>query len=224
MKAFAPALAMALLALAPLPAAAAPVAPSAPASPDFVQLVSIQGLPGDSLVRERFMAGFRGQFAEDELPAERRSGDGPWAPASAVTNRFRWLEGDADETAWQLQVVIGAPQAVVLPQRSAEHGHRSLESHRRSRGMIAAFTVQAPDPGSGLPPPVRERFAFSFPAAAADSGAVLAMPGVGYLFPWNDAGRIVARLALDVLHRQRGGLDDDERLAVAPAMRAEAGR
>lgn len=224
MRTFAFTLSLLLLVAASHPDAAAGATPAAPGLPNFVQLASIAGLPNDSVVRERFMAGFRGEFAGDEVPAERSSGSGVWEHSAPVSNRFKWLEGDATADAWQLQVVIGAPPAVVLPQRTTEKGHRALESHRRSRGMIAVLTVQAPDPGSGLPPAVQERFAFTFPAGAADSSAALAMPGVGYLYPWNDAGRAVARLALDMLHHQRGDMAAGERLVIAPALRAEAGR
>jgi hypothetical protein len=228
----APATVLALLLAVALPAVSAAAdivpapgaAPPAPGLPNFVQLGSIQGLPSDSLVRGSFMAGFRGQFADELVPGERQSGAGEWERSAPVSNRFKWLEGDPASNSWRLDVVIGSPPAVVLKSRGTDPGRRALETRRRSRGMIAALTVQAPETGGNRPPPVQQRFAFAFPAGAADSSGAMSVPGIGYVFPWNEAGRVVAKLALDMLHHQRGDMDPGERLVIAPALRAEAGR
>ncbi len=218
------ALALQLVAGEPDSPAAPRQAPEAPGLPVFVQVTSIDGLPADSTVRGQFMSGFRGAFADDETPAERRASDGTWEKSAPVSNRFKWLEGDASEDAWTLQVLIGAPPAVVLPQRANERGRRVLESHRRSRGMIVAFVMRPPVTGGVTPPEVRERLAFAFPGAAGGTDEAPGMPAVGYLFPWVDAGRVVAVLALETLHRHRDEIGADERLSIAPAIRTDAGR
>jgi hypothetical protein len=48
------------------------------------------------------------------------------------------------------------------------------------------------------------------------------LPGGGYNYPWEDAGRVVARAALESLLRARGDLNSNERADLAPATRAEA--
>jgi len=47
------------------------------------------------------------------------------------------------------------------------------------------------------------------------------LPGGAYAYPWVDAGRIVARAALEVLHRANGTLAADERADLSPAARTE---
>jgi hypothetical protein len=205
-------------------------ASSAPGLPNFVQVVGINGLPTDSLPRGAFLAGFRGEFAADVLPAEQKNGAGDWDRSAPVSNRFKWLEGDGGgyggEEAWKLTVTLGSPSAVVLPKRAGEKGRRVLETQRRSRGMIAAFTLQAPTPGRERETPVVDREAFTFPGsdAPSDPDATEGVPAIGYKFDWNEAGRIVARLALEQLHRRSREIDDGVRVSIAPAIRVESGR
>ena len=208
--------------------AAAPVA-TAPAGPLMVQLTGIAGLPADSLVRAQFLAGFHAAFAERTLPTEGTDAARGTDAAATLPNRFRELDGEPTDDTWTLAVVVGSPPAAVLPHKGDQQGHRVLETRRRSRGMIAAFDVQAPDPGGGAPPPAHDRVAFAFPAAAgqgagADSIGALSVPAIGYVFPWSDAGRAVARLALEVLHHELGDLPPEAHVAIAPAFRAGAGR
>ena len=47
------------------------------------------------------------------------------------------------------------------------------------------------------------------------------VPGGGYEYWWSDAGAVVARAALEVLHRATGEMADDERAALGPATRLE---
>jgi hypothetical protein len=49
------------------------------------------------------------------------------------------------------------------------------------------------------------------------------LPGGGYAYPWAEAGRVIARTALEALMRTSGSLDAAHRADLAPATRvAEA--
>ncbi len=216
----------ALQLLATASASPSPMAhtPSVPGAPEFVQVGSIVGLPADSLVRARFMAAFRGTFAGSDVPVESRSESGTWSAAGVASNRFRWLEGDPAEDTWTLDLSLGVPPAAVVPARG-DQPRRVLESRRRSRGMIAALTVTWPRTGERGPRTTSERVAFAFGASDSTGGAgSVGVPAIGYRYPWDEAGRAVARLAIELMLRQRGDLDERTRVAIAPATRAEAGR
>lgn len=216
----------ALQLLATTAASSSPMAhtPAVPGAPEFVQVGAIVGLPADSLVRGRFLAAFRGAFASSDVPVESRSESGAWSAAGVASNRFRWLEGDPADDTWTLELSLGVPPAVVVPARG-DQPRRVLESHRRSRGMIAAVTVTWPRTDERGPRSASERVAFAFAASDSTGGSGgVGVPAIGYLYPWDEAGRAVARLAIETLLRQRGDLDERTRVAIAPASRAEAGR
>ncbi len=216
----------ALQLIATAPSASSPMGrtPAVPGAPEFVQVGSIVGLPADSLVRTRFMAAFRGEFASSDVPIESRSESGEWSAAGRASNRFRWLEGDMADDTWKLGLSLGVPPAVVV-QPKGDQPRRVLESRRRSRGMIAAITVTWPKQGEETPRSESDRVAFAFAASDSTGGAsVTSVPAIGYLYPWESAGRAVARLAIETLLRQRGDVGAGTRVLIAPAVRTESGR
>jgi hypothetical protein len=229
------ALALTLLAGAPGDSAAAPATattgtPVALGAPRFVQIASMAGVPSDSLVSGEFDAAFRGAFAQDALPGERLTSAGQWQQGLPLPNRFRLLEGDPAEDAWQLDIQIGAPAPAMgsrKERQTTDGGHswhevtvkRSDPRRRASRGMIVAWTLRVPDPSGAVGRTVEGHTAFYFPAAG--SGAGTRVPG-RYAYPWDDAGRIAATLVLEMLHHESGDLLPKERMDVSPARRVDA--
>ena len=218
------AFALYLLAATPASPGAATHTPPALGVPEFVQLASLQGLPADSTVRAQFLAGFRGEFATDLLPAEQRSSEGAWAPSASVSNRFRWLEGDPAEDSWSLQVTLGVPSAVVLPSRgSGQARHEAARvvprkhvAHGRHAGRTGRVGAR-----------VRER---ERNALAGGARGLAPDGGRAHRERRDHAARAAARLeraarlALEALHRQHGDIAAAERFTIAPALRTEAGR
>jgi len=217
-----------LLALPLLAAAGAGAAtrhtPPALGVPRFVQVVALNGLPADSTLRAGFLAGLRGGFADDQLPLEVRSADGSWAQGAPTPNRFRLLEGEPADDAWSLRLTLGVPAAVRGAATGDAGGHRSDPGRRTSRGMIAALELVPPATASDDERPLQVRDAFAFPPRGEPSSATLGLPENGYEFPWAEAGRAVARLALEELMRADGDLKSAERADISPAVRHEAGR
>jgi len=213
---------MIVLALALQLLAAAPAAPAKTGAHDLV-LVTVQGLPADTTTRARFLGAFRLELAASEWPTEHLASEA-WGAGGPARSRFRLVDGEVTEDDWSLGVTLGSPQALTLPPRKKGGNSRQLASRRTSRGMIAAFRIASPASdleGSVVTTP---RFAFSFPPPGSAAGADLGVPATGYVYPWEDAGRAVARLALESLHRRTGDLSETERADIVPAIRAEAGR
>lgn len=199
--------------------------PPAPGSPRFVQVGAFAGLPPDSIPRADFVRAFRAVFAEDDLPGERLDAGHEWVAAGPLPNRFRLLEGDAAFDAWQLDVRVGAPPPLKVPGRSAGKSARVVPTRRSSRGMIVAFTLRIPDPDGGAPRVLESRAAFALPAPGeADADAPRVVPNTGYAFSWSDAGHVAGTLALEMLLHESGDHAAGERMAIAPAVRLDAGR
>lgn len=215
---FAAALAAALLA----GGAPGPAARAAGGTP--VRVAAVRGLPADASLRGPFMDAFRAAFERDSLPAELRSADGGWAPAGARANRFRVTDAGDAPGAWTLEVVVGAPAPAARADTTAAAGRRAARARRSSRGMVVAVTVTAPSGNATDAVASTESEGIAFAAPAAEPGAALAVPKTGYVFPWDEAGRAAAALALEVLHHRAGALSATERFALAPALRTGAGR
>lgn len=197
--------------------------PPALGAPYFAQVVTMTGLPPDSLARGAFQAAFEAAFIEDHAPGQRRDGAGNWAAGEVLPNRFRMLMGSPADDAWRLDVSVGAPP--LLRVRSPVPGKpaRTVRDRRSSRGMVVAYTLHVPDtPGGAAARTVVQRVGFTFPSGSGD--ATLAIPATGYTYPWADAGRAAGRLALELLHRESGEWRENERADIAPALRLEAGR
>ena len=206
--------------------ASAGATPGALGTPRFVQLTSIEGLPPDSLARGQFLDAFRGVFAEEQLDAEKLVGE-EWRPGLRFSNRFRLLEGFPADDAWTLQIVVGAPPAVIVARRKKQdepQRYSALESRRMSRGMTLSMIVLSPEARANGARPRAMPFGFAFPAAAAPEGSSLAVPARGYVFPWDEAGRATGRLALELLHRDSGELGPGDRFLLSPAVRTPSGR
>lgn len=212
-------LALALLSVAPAHAAGGSVR--------SVLLTRFVGVPADSSARQVFMDAFRAELDAEVWACEKRAGDA-WVAAESRTNFFRLVDAAPADQAWSLELSIRLPPEVRV-RRKAPPGSKlpppraRVSQVRSSRGLIIAATAVEPRIESGgkvAAEPVL--FAVYF----ADARRVVVpsprLPAGGYAYPWADAGRVVARAALEALHRANGGLARDERAALAPATRVEA--
>ncbi|HTR97448.1 MAG TPA: hypothetical protein VMH61_06055 [Candidatus Acidoferrales bacterium] len=212
------------VALAMTVALALAAGPVAAGEAPLLRLAPVTGLPPDSVARGLFLDGMNGQLANGSIGSESRGSDGEWSSAGDVTNPFRVDdESGAATAAWRISISLGSPPPVVVKSANGS-ARRSTALHTRSRGMIAAFTLQPPDEGGRERPSRTVRAAFAFPATSVADGASLGVPAEGYVFPWGEAGRVVARLALEALLHGDGELADSSRVDIAPAVRLDAGR
>jgi len=208
----------AVLAVTPL------AADSGLAGPRALRLLAVEGVPSDSTIRAEFMAGFDEALAAETMPVETRDAAGEWRPDVARPNRFR-LAADADPgagDAWTLQVVVRAPPPFSATRRNrrTNREERYVEPRLRvSRGMTLAVGVLSPEAAKAGERLAPEHLAFAFPQEAAPAG-VVRHTAEGFRFPWREAGRVAATLALELLHRRAGDLGADARGDVSPAMRA----
>jgi hypothetical protein len=210
----------ALLATTPL------AADSTASAPRLVRLLTVEGVPPDTALHGEFMRGFDEALASPTLAVERRNGSGEWHAAEPFPNRFRFTADPAEEHAWTLQLVVGAPPPFAST-RDNKHTHdreRHVDPKRRaSRGMTVAILVLSPEAIAGGARAMPEHLAFFFPLSAAPSTRLDGVP-TGYLFPWRDAGRTAATLALELLHHRSGDLPEEARCILSPAERAESTR
>ena len=190
----------------------------------IVVLQSFTGAPADSAARNVFMHAFQEEFDADEVPWQKRAGD-TWAHSGERRNRFRLVDLAAPEAAWGLSLTIGLPPPVLVAQpkpKSADHAPPPRATdYRAARGLTIVAAATAPLVGSTGQPIDPVKFAVYFPDARRVVVPSRKLPGGAYAYPWADAGRVVARAALEVLHRATATLTDDERADLAPAVRAE---
>jgi len=189
-----------------------------------VTLQAINGAPADSASRLVFMGAFEQEFDSDQLPWQMRNGE-TWRSSGPVPNRFHLVDLAAPEDAWTLEVTIGLPPSVMVTrpkQKSSDPTPRPRATDfRASRGLTIVAAVTPPVTSLGPEPGEPVKFAVYFPDARRVVVPSPKLPGGAYAYPWDDAGRCVARAALEVLHRASGSLDDDERADLAPAVRTE---
>lgn len=218
-------LASSLLSLAQL--VGTPLAADAgPQGPRPFRVVAVEGVPSDSLVRAEFMAGFDETLGAGAFAVEQRGDDGAWTPAGTRTNRFVRDDDPEAKDVWTLQVVVRAP-----PPYSARRYNRYTRRTERyvdpqlraSRGMTVALLVLSPEAIAAGARAMPEHAAFAFPQEVAPAN-VLRGTAEGFRFPWRDAGRAAATLALELLHRRAGDLAGGVRCALAPARRADSVR
>lgn len=226
-------LTLSLLTLAAAPAWAAGDSPGAAAPGSRpVLVVRFLGLPADSVARRDMLAGFRDEMNAAALRCEKRVGT-EWVKSDTVANAFQFVDVAPPDEAWTLELSVRVPQpvrALVMTQQSTKKEEAQLVRPRMSnisssRGLVVAATAA---------PPVRHGRRADFepvPSVVslyfADARRIVVpspnLPGGGYLYPWADAGRVVARAALEALHRTSGALDAARRADLAPATRvAEA--
>lgn len=187
-----------------------------------LRVAVVEGAPADSALRVEFMDGFDEALSAPTFPVDARSpgADGP--QGLARPNRFeRGEEGAGEERAWSLQVVVRAPPPYAA-QRPRRSGHATTVVDPRlsaSRGMLVVVIVTSPEDAERHATPEPERFAFAFPQSVAPAQVLGNVPQ-GFRFPWREAGRAAARLALEVLHHRSGDLGPNTRCDLSPAIRA----
>lgn len=186
-----------------------------------VQVASFTGLPADSADRAVFVQAFQTACDADTLPCERQSA-GTWKADGSRPNPFRRVDVTSGE-GWQLALSVRFPPEVRVPvprRRGSDAVPRARRSTlRTSRGFVVAVTaMRAEDASRGI---VREpaRFELYFPDMRRVVVPSARLPGGAYDFDYEDAGRVTARLALEVLLRATERLAADERAALAPAAR-----
>ena len=225
------ALLLVMLLAGPLGTTEAAGDPSKPASHP-VLVVKFLGTPADSVARGQMLAAFRDEMNAASLRCEKRVGT-DWAPGDSVVNTFQLMDAAPADKAWTLDVSVRVPQPVraqVMMQKGTTKEEAQLIRPRMSnisssRGLVVAATAS--------PPAAHGRRADweSVPMVVslyfADARRVVVpshnLPGGGYAYPWADAGRVVARAALEALHRTSGALDAAKRADLSPATRvAEA--
>lgn len=213
-------LAAVMFVLATVPAAGEP----ARAAARGVQVGPLEGLPADSVAAAEFRAGFAEAFAAPELALERADGAGGWLAAGMAANRFAEAGDSRAEDLWSLQVSVGAPPPYSATRRNPRTGKRERwvsPDLRASRGMTVTLFALSPEAIAAGVRAMPDRYGFVFPPAVAPARTMNAsgMSG-GFKYPWREAGRATARLALELLHRRAGDLTERERLALDPARRA----
>ena len=197
-----------------------------------VLIIKFMGLPADSVSRGVMLAAFREEMTASLLRCEKRVGS-EWAPGDSVLNTFQLLDVAPPGEAWTLDLSVRVPPPVranVLMQQGTTKEEAQLIRPRMSnisssRGLVVAATAS--------PPLVHGRRAEFEPVPTivslyfANARRIVVpshnLPGGGYAYPWADAGRVVARTALEALHRTSGLLGAAHRADLAPATRvAEA--
>jgi hypothetical protein len=208
--------------------AVTPMAPDSGAAPAHpLRVVTVEGVPPDSLVRADFMAGFEDMLSTPTFAIDARS-PGAEGPQGAVRpNRFVLENGDAEaaDEEWTLEVVVRAPPPYSVV-RSGKGGRRTVAVDpqlRASRGMTVALVVTSPADRDHHVKPAAERFAFAFPQSAAPAQVIEPVPQ-GFRFPWREAGSVCARLALELLHHRSGDLGPNTHCDLSPAIRTDAVR
>lgn len=191
-----------------------------------VTLNGFVGLPADSSARGEFMEAFHAAMDAD-LPCEKRQGD-TWTTSGPRRNEFRLVDVAPPDAAWTLMLNIGVPPAVRVARARPKHSKITprprVSEVRTSRGLTIVAATLSPRDASNGSQPVSVRFAVYFADARRVVVPTAKLPGGGYEYPWADAGTVVARAALEALHRANGALADDERADLGPATRAEETR
>lgn len=221
------ALSLALL-TAPLASAAEGVASPPPPAQHPVLVVKLLGMPSDSVARGAILAAFREEMNASWLHCEKRAGV-EWVPGDSIANTFQFVDAAPAEEAWTLDLSVRVPQPVrtnVMMQKGTSKEDAQLVRPRMSniassRGLVIAATAS--------PPVFHGRRADFEPVPTvvslyfADARRIVVpspnLPGGGYAYPWADAGRVLARAALESLHRTSGVLDAAHRADLAPATR-----
>jgi len=215
--------AVALLACA---GGAGPAAAAKPSEPTtlIVTLQSFTGAPADSASRDVFMDAFQQEFDAGEMRWQRKNGES-WTDSGERRNHFHLVDLAAPEAAWTLDVTIGLPPPVVVtvPKlKSSDPTPRPRATdYRASRGLTIVASATAPVGDAVHEPFEPVKFSVYFPDAKRVVVPSHKLPGGAYAYPWEEAGRVVARAALEVLHRANDTVADDERADLSPAVRTE---
>lgn len=188
-----------------------------------VTISSFVGLPADSSDRREFLDGFH-EAMDADLPCELRKGE-TWSASGPRLNLFRLVDVAPPDAAWTLDLNIGLPSAIRIarakPKNSKFTPRPRLSDVRTSRGLTIVAAAQSPSAAAQGAQPIALRFAVYFADARRIVVPSAKLASGGYDYPWTDAGRVVARAALEALHRAKGALADDERADLEPATRAQ---
>ncbi len=191
-----------------------------------VTVASFVGLPPDSSSGRVLMRAFRGELDSGWVALEKRAGVG-WAPADTQRHDFHLVEAAPAGESWTLELSIRLPPPMRVPSRTQPKPNQPPERQRvsnvrRSRGFVVVATVRPPV-SWGRPV---ESAPVTYPLYFADARRIVAatpdLPGGAYTFPWEDAGRVVARAALETLLAATRELSFDRRVNLAPATRIES--
>ena len=190
-----------------------------------VTLSAMNGAPADSASRLVFMNAFEQEFDASELSLEVHIGD-TWKHSGVRRNPFRLVDLASPDDAWTLDITVGLPPSVVIAQTKQKASDPTprprATDFRASRGITIVAAATAPAPGYEPTPGEPVKFAVFFPDAKRVVVPSYKLPGGAYAYPWEEAGRCVARAALEVLHRAKDTLEEDERADLSPALRTEA--
>ena len=186
-------------------------------------LLQFVGLPPDSASRLLFMKAFRDELDLGKIPFQRLEG-ASWAPADTHATGFRLLEAAPPGETWTLELSMRLPPQVRVERRErpGQPMRTRVGSMRGSRGLILAATPRAPAYGGRPVETQTTLYSLYFPDARRVLVPSAGLPGGGYAYPWADAGRAVARAALEALLRANGQMTKDQRSDLAPAERVEA--
>lgn len=194
-------------------------------APRAVHVAGVEGVPTDSATTAEFLAGFDEALSAPEF-AIVAPGAGAGAPRANRPNRFVRVSVAGTEGAWSLQVIVRAPPPFTAKRinRATKKSERFVDPGlRASRGMTVALLVLSPEAVAAGARAAPRHEAFAFPQEAAPAQVVDLVPR-GFRFPWREAGRVTAKLALEALHHRSGDLDEGLRCDLTPAIRAGAVR
>ena len=188
-----------------------------------VTIQAFVGLPADSSDRREFLRGFH-EAMDADLPCELRKGE-IWSASGPRRNSFRLVDVAPPDAAWTLDLSIGLPSAIRVararPKNSKLTPRPRISDVRVSRGLTIVASALSPSAAAEGAPPVPLRFAVYFADARRIVVSSPKLASGGYEYPWADAGRVVARAALEALQRGNRELADDERADLGPATRVE---
>ncbi|MFM7231918.1 MAG: hypothetical protein ACKO3S_08030 [bacterium] len=195
---------------------------SAPAraADEPVRIASFAGTPSDSSERRVFMQAFHAAFDRATLDCEFRDADA-WSGGVRREHPFARVDVNPGPGAWTLELSVRFPPEVRIPAPRGSEARARRTTFRAARGFVVVATVTPPATSTSGQPFGPERTDLVFPDARRVVVPSERLPGGAYDFPFADAGRAAARLALEALLRARGDLSDQERVALAPAARAE---
>jgi hypothetical protein len=179
----------------------------------LVSVAALEGVPVAAPAREAFLRGFRGAFREAELRTDRvAKRTGLVRAGEPLRNRFRMAEPDDAGTAWTARVRL--EWSAGTPDTSGGTATAAGSLARAWPGLAARVTIEAqkPETPRSESRPVPETTSLRLP-----SGHPVDAPY------WQHAGRQVAFLLLERLHRLDGDLDDSQRVRLEDARRGAPG-
>jgi hypothetical protein len=192
-----------------------------------VTVQPVEGLRADSLQRAEFLDAFRSTLAQSAFNTQERV-HGEWVGGTAFANQFAPVFDADDGEGWSLRVIVELPPIASFTRQEMSggkpHAVKKSDPRRRSsrRFAVTALASSAIDGANDAAPEWAET-GLVFPAPEAAPAGSWYTPSLrGYDFPWAEAGRVAALVAIEALHRADGDLRDNTRLDLAPALRAEA--